>query len=155
MANIQKITPFLWFDGRAKEAAEYYTSIFEDSGVISATKLQVGPGAGASIISFELAGQAFTAQDGGPMFQFSPAISFVVNCETQGEVDRFWDRLSEDGEQDMCGWVRDKFGVSWQIVPIALMNLLDNPAKASKVIHAMLPMKKLDINKLQDAYDSA
>ena len=155
MANIQKITPFLWFDGRVKEAAEYYTSIFEDSGVISATKLQVGPGAGASIISFELAGQAFTAQDGGPMFQFSPAISFVVNCETQGQVDRFWDRLSEDGEQDMCGWVRDKFGVSWQIVPAVLPDLLSDASKAGRVMEVFLQMHKIDISQLQYACDRA
>ena len=155
MANIQKITPFLWFDGRAKEAAEYYTSIFEDSGVISATKLQVGPGAGASIISFELAGQAFTALDGGPMFQFSPAISFVVNCETQGEVDHFWDRLSEDGEQDMCGWVRDKFGVSWQIVPAVLPDLLSDASKAGRVMEVFLQMHKIDISQLQYACDRA
>ena len=155
MANIQKITPFLWFDGRAKEAAEYYTSIFEDSGVISATKLQVGPGAGASIISFELAGQGFTALNGGPMFQFSPAISFVVNCETQGEVDHFWDRLSEDGEQDMCGWVRDKFGVSWQIVSAVLPDLLSDASKAGRVMEALLQMHKIDISQLQYACDRA
>ena len=148
MANIQKITPFLWFDGRAKEAAEYYTSIFEDSGVISATKLQVGPGAGASIISFELADQAFTALDGGPMFQFSPAISFVVNCETQGEVDHFWDRLSEDGEQD-------KFGVSWQIVPAVLPDLLSDASKAGRVMEVFLQMHKIDISQPQYACDRA
>ena len=155
MANIQKITPFLWFDGRAKEAAEYYTSIFEDSGDISASRLQAGPGAGASIISFELAGQAFTALGGGPMFQFSPAISFVVNCETQGEVDHFWDRLSEDGEQDMCGWVRDKFGVSWQIVPAVLPDLLSDASKAGRVMEALLQMHKIDISQLQYACDRA
>ena len=155
MANIQKITPFLWFDGRAEEAAEYYTSIFENSRVVISSRLQTGPGAGASIISFELAGQGFTALDGGPMFRFSPAISFVVNCETQDEVDHFWDRLSEDGEQDRCGWVRDKFGVSWQIVPAVLTDFMSDASKSGKVMEALLQMQKLDIRQLQDAYDRA
>ena len=155
MANIQKITPFLWFEGRAEEAAEYYTSIFEDSGVISKSKLQGGPGAGASIVSFEFAGKGFTALDGGPMFKFSPAIPFVVNCETQDEVDHFWDRLSEDGEKDMCGWVRDKFGVSWQVVPAVLSDMLSDASKSGKVMEALPQMYKIDISQLQDAYDRA
>ena len=120
MAQIQKITPFLWYDGRAKEAAEFYTSIFEDSKVVSVSEISGGSASDASIVSFDLAGQNFTALDGGPMYQFSPAISFTVHCEDQAEVDYFWERLSDGGEQDMCGWLRDKFGVSWQVVPDAL-----------------------------------
>ena len=153
MANIQKITPFLWYDGRAQEAAEFYTSIFDNSKLVRVSKIEGGPAADASIVSFELEGQRFTALDGGPMFQFSAAISFVVNCEDQAEVDHFCERLAEDGgEQDMCGWVRDKFGVSWQVVPAALGELLGDPEKSGKVMEALLGMRKIDTQGLRDAY---
>ncbi len=154
MAQIQKITPFLWYDGRAMEAAEFYVSIFENARIVDARKLGGGPAEGASIVSFELDGQRFTALDGGPMFQFSAAISFVVNCDTQDEVDHFWERLGEGGEHDMCGWLRDKFGVSWQIVPSTVPELLGDPDKSGAVMEALLGMQKIDIQTLRDAYDS-
>ncbi|MDE2688345.1 MAG: VOC family protein [Chloroflexota bacterium] len=154
MAQIQKITPFLWYDGRAMEAAEFYVSIFENARIVDARKLGGGPAESASIVSFELDGQRFTALDGGPMFQFSAAISFVVNCDTQDEVDHFWERLGEGGEHDMCGWLRDKFGVSWQIVPSAVPELLGDPDKSGAVMEALLGMQKIDIQTLRDAHDS-
>ena len=155
MAAIQKITPFLWFDGRAKEAAELYTSVFKNSRILGVSSLASGPAEGSHIVSFELEGQDFTALDGGPLFQFSPAISFVVNCETQDEIDHFWKSLSEEGEQDMCGWLRDKFGVSWQVVPVQLGALLSDPSKAPSVMDTLLSMHKIEIGKLQAAYDNA
>ena len=155
MAQVQKITPFLWFDGRAKEAAEYYASVFDNSAVVSVDELGGGSAAGTHIVSFELDGQAFTALDGGPMYQFSPAISFVVNCETQSEIDHFWERLGAGGAWDMCGWLRDKFGVSWQVVPTALPELLGDPARAGAVMGALLGMRKIDIQTLRDAYAGA
>ena len=153
MAEIQKITPFLWYDGRAMEAAEFYVSIFENARIVDSHKLG-GPSESASIVSFELDGQGFTALDGGPTFQFSAAISFVVNCDTQDEVDHFWERLGEGGEYDMCGWLRDKFGVSWQIVPSAVTELLGDKDKSGTVMEALLGMQKIDIKTLRDAYDS-
>ena len=155
MAILQKVTPFLWFDGRAKEAALFYTSVFDNSRILSVSELQSGPAMGAHLVEFELAEQRFTALDGGPMFQFSPAISFVINCVSQNEVDHFWERLSVDGEQEMCGWVRDKFGVSWQVVPTVLSELLSQPSKASAVMEALLTMRKIDIGQLHAAYDNA
>ena len=112
MAEFQKITPFLWFDWDALEAVEFYVSLFPDSRIVSSSPLPTGPAEGAAIVSFILAGQEFTALDGGPMSQFSPAISFVVNCESQEEIDYFWEGLSEGGVKEQCGWLRDKFGVS-------------------------------------------
>ena len=141
MADIQKITPHFWLFSRAEEAAGFYTSVFNNSKIVNSFRLPEDPVGGSALVEFELEGQRFTAFDGIPEIPFTEAISFIVNCENQDEVDYFWDRLTEGGEEVQCGWLKDKFGVSWQIVPIALMNLLDNPAKASKVIHAMLPMK--------------
>ena len=120
MAEFQKITPFLWFDGQAQEAADLYVSLFPNSRIVSSAPLETGPAEGAALVSFILAGQEFTALDGGAMFQFSPAISFVVNCESQEEIDHFWRGLSEGGVKEQCGWLRDRFGVSWQIVPTQL-----------------------------------
>lgn len=153
----QKITPCLWFDGRAEEAAKFYTSIFKHSKVVDLMRYgEAGPGPKSSVMSvtFELEGQKFIALNGGPMFQFSPAISFFVHCETQAEVDRFWEKLSAGGEKVHCGWLKDKFGVSWQIVPTVLGELLhdDDPGKAKNVMHAMMQMKKLDIAGLKRAY---
>ncbi len=155
MVDIQKITPSLWFDGRAKEAAEFYTSVFTDAKILSVSEIEAGPAEGGHVVSFVLNGQEFSAFDGGPMFQFSPAISLAVNCESQDEVDHFWDRLSSDGEQEMCGWVRDKFGVSWQVTPIAMYELMSDPSKSSAVMEALLTMKKIEISSLQAAYDNA
>jgi predicted 3-demethylubiquinone-9 3-methyltransferase (glyoxalase superfamily) len=158
---MQKITPFLWFDNNAEEAAKFYTSIFKNSKIIdiahyreSAAAASGSPKGTVMIVSFDLEGQQFMALNGGPVFKFSPAISFLVNCETQEEVDDLWKRLSEGGEQDQCGWLKDKFGMSWQIVPNVLGEMLqDKDAKKSeRVMEALLQMKKIDIQDLRKAY---
>ena len=153
---MQKITPFLWFDDRAEEAMNFYASIFKNSKVKGVTRYgDAGPGPKGSVMtaSFELEGQQFTALNGGPRFKFTEAISFVVNCTTQEEVDELWDRLSEGGQQQQCGWLKDKFGLSWQIVPAALIELMSDPdpEKSRRVTEAMLQMTKLDIAKLKQA----
>jgi predicted 3-demethylubiquinone-9 3-methyltransferase (glyoxalase superfamily) len=154
---MQKITPFLWFDSQAEEAAKLYTSIFPNSKLGKMTRYgEAGPGPAGSVLtaSFELEGTEFTALNGGPTYKFTPAISFVVNCETQAEVDRYWEKLAADGGKEVqCGWLTDKFGVSWQIVPTALLRLLNDPdpAKANRVMQAMLQMVKIDIAKLEAA----
>ncbi len=149
---MQKITPFLWFDGQAEEAADFYTSIFKNS-----KRLSIMPGQDGAVlgVEFELAGQRFIALNGGPQFKFSPAVSFFVNCETQREVDELWDKLSAGGKKLQCGWLEDKFGVSWQVVPTVLGELLrdNNREKAGRVMKAMLQMEKLDIAGLQRAYE--
>jgi predicted 3-demethylubiquinone-9 3-methyltransferase (glyoxalase superfamily) len=159
---MQKITPFLWFDDQAEEAARFYTSIFKNSklGKItrygeSAEKAAGRPAGSVMTVEFELEGQKFTALNGGPVFKFNESISFVVNCDTQEEVDYFWEKLSADGGQEsQCGWLRDKFGVSWQVVPKALINMLQDkdPNKSERVMKAMLQMQKLDIKTLEHAY---
>src|SRR5882672_1651539 len=153
---MQKITPFLWFDGNAEEAANFYISIFKNSKMGKISRYgDAGPGPKGSAMSvtFQLEGQEFFALNGGPHFSFTPAISFFVNCETQQEVDNFWEKLSEGGEKQRCGWLRDKFGVSWQVVPTVLGQLLqDKDAEKSKrVMNAMLKMDKLDIASLKRA----
>jgi predicted 3-demethylubiquinone-9 3-methyltransferase (glyoxalase superfamily) len=163
MAKItQKITPFLWFDTQAEQAVKFYTSIFKNSKIGNTTrydeegaKVSGRPKGSVMTIDFELAGQEFTALNGGPLFKFTEAISFVVNCETQREVDDFWKKLSAGGEKSQCGWLKDKYGLSWQIVPTVLIDYLQdkNPAKAKRVMHAMLQMGKLDIAKLKQAYE--
>jgi predicted 3-demethylubiquinone-9 3-methyltransferase (glyoxalase superfamily) len=155
---MQKIVPFLWFDGKAEEAANFYTAIFNDARITDVMRSgEGGPGAKGSILSatFELAGQKFIALNGGPMFQFTPAISFFVYCETQAEVDDFWVKLSEGGQIRQCGWLTDKFGVTWQIVPIVLMQMLvdKDAAKAKRVMTAMMKMVKFDIALLTQAYE--
>lgn len=155
---MQKITPFLWFDGRAEEAARFYTSIFKNAKVLSVSRFgDAGPGPKGTVMTatFELEGQQFIALNGGPQFKFTEAISFFVNCETQAEVDALWERLSAGGEQGRCGWLKDKFGLSWQIIPTALGQMLQDkdPAKAQRVMQAMLQMSKLDIERLRHAYD--
>jgi predicted 3-demethylubiquinone-9 3-methyltransferase (glyoxalase superfamily) len=157
---MQKITPFLWFNSNAEEAVNFYTSIFKNSKVGTITRYgEAGPGPKGSLMtaSFTLEGQEFVALNGGPVYQFTPAISFVVNCETQAEVDYYWDKLAADGREVQCGWVTDKFGVSWQVVPTALFRLLSDkdPAKVKRVMEAMFQMIKLDLPKLQEAYDKA
>ena len=156
---MQKITPFLWFDNNAEEAMKFYTSIFKDSKIKNVSRYgDAGPGPKGTVMvgTFELEGQEFMALNGGPQFTFSPAISFLVNCETQQEVDELWDKLSEGGRTDQCGWLQDKFGVSWQIVPTILGELIgDKDAEKSKrVMKAMLQMTKLDIEGLKKAYDN-
>ncbi|MGZ3749775.1 MAG: VOC family protein, partial [Mucilaginibacter sp.] len=155
---MQKITPFLWFDGQAEEAMNFYTSIFKDSKPGKVRRYGEGgpaPAGTAMSASFELFGQEYIAFNGGPMFKFSPATSFFVNCETQEEVDHYWEKLSEGGKPNRCGWVDDKFGVTWQIVPAMLDKVLQGPdrAKAGRAMQAMMKMTRLDIKGLQDAYD--
>lgn len=157
---MQKITPFLWFDGKAEEAMNFYVSVFKNSKVGAVTRYgDAGPGPKGSVMSvtFDLDGQSFYALNGGPQFTFSPAISFFVNCETQEEVDELWEKLSEGGGIHQCGWLHDKFGVTWQIVPSVLWKLLhgSDPAKSAATMRAMMKMVKLDIQTLQDAYDHA
>ena len=158
----QKLTPFLWFDDRAEEAAKFYTSIFKNSKVGKITRYDeeaVGPtgrpAGSVMTVDFELAGHEFVALNGGPMFKFTEAISFVVNCENQEEVDYFWKELSAGGEESRCGWLKDKFGLSWQVVPTVLIEMLadKDTAKAKRVMHAMLQMDKIDIPMLEKAYD--
>jgi predicted 3-demethylubiquinone-9 3-methyltransferase (glyoxalase superfamily) len=156
--TMQKITPFLWFDGKAEEAMDFYVSIFKDSKVISVSRYgEGGPGPAGTVMTatFQLDGQEFMALNGGPEFKFTEAISFFVNCETQAEVDELWAKLSAGGEEVQCGWLKDKFGLSWQIVPAALGELLGDKdaGKAAKVMQAMLQMKKIDIAGLQRAYE--
>lgn len=155
---MQKITPFLWFDGKAEEAVNFYVSIFKKSKIGKIGRYgEGGPGPAGTVMSvtFELNGQEFFALNGGPQFTFTPAISFFVNCETQEEVDDFWEKLSEGGRKDRCGWLQDKYGLSWQIVPSVLGKLLhsEDAAKAKRVMQAMLQMDKLDIKRLQQAHD--
>jgi predicted 3-demethylubiquinone-9 3-methyltransferase (glyoxalase superfamily) len=155
---MQKITPFLWFDGQAEEAAKHYTTIFDNSRVVDVTHYGPGaPGPEGTVmtVEFELDGQTFTALNGGPEFTFNEAISFSVACADQDEVDRLWDRLGEGGEPGPCGWLKDRFGVSWQIVPTVLPKLLADPdrERAGRVTKAMLAMGKIEIQALQDAYD--
>lgn len=155
----QKITPFLWFDDKAEEAMNFYTSIFKNCEVVNVSRYgEAGPGEPGSVmtVTFRIEGQEFIALNGGPHFTLTPAISFFVHCETQEEVDDLWERLSEGGEKNRCGWLTDKFGVTWQIVPNVLGELLsdDDDEKANRVMRAMLDMDKLDIKGLQDAYAS-
>ena len=153
---MQKITPFLWLDGNAEEAMRFYVSIFKDSKVGKITRYgDAGPGPKGSVmtVTFQLEGQEFYALNGGPTFKLTPAISFFVDCKTQEEVDALWEKLSEGGKKDRCGWLHDKFGVSWQIVPTVLMDLLNDPdpAKSQRVMKAMMQMDKLDIAGLKKA----
>jgi predicted 3-demethylubiquinone-9 3-methyltransferase (glyoxalase superfamily) len=153
---MQKITPFLWFDGNAEEAANFYISIFKNSKMGKISRYgDAGPGPKGSAMSvtFQIEGQEFFALNGGPQFKFTPAISFFVNCETQQEVDDLWEKLSAGGRTDRCGWLQDKFGVSWQIIPTVLGQLLGDkdPQRAKRAMQAMLQMTKIDIKKLQQA----
>ena len=152
---MQKITPFLWFDNNAEEAAQFYTSVFKNSKILNVSRYgDAGPGPKGSVmvVNFQLEGQQFTALNGGPLFKFSEAFSFVVNCETQKEIDEYWNKLtSGGGKESECGWLKDKFGFSWQIVPTALGKLMGDPQKANRVMQALLQMKKLDIATLEDA----
>jgi predicted 3-demethylubiquinone-9 3-methyltransferase (glyoxalase superfamily) len=155
---MQEITPFLWFDGKAEEAVSFYVSIFKNSKLLNVARCGAeGPEPKGSVMtaSFQLHGQNFIALNGGPMFTFSPAVSFLVNCETQAEVDELWDKLSAGGEKQRCGWLKDKFGLSWQIVPTVLGQMMQDKdaAKAGRVMQAMLQMDKLDIGRLQQAYN--
>jgi len=154
---MQKITPFLWFDNQAEEAMNFYLSVFKDSKVKRVSRYgEAGPGPAGSIMSaeFQLNGTDFYALNGGPAFKFSPATSFFIHCETQVEVDHYWDKLSEGGKPNRCGWLDDKFGVTWQVVPNALGELLNDKdrRKANNVMKAMMEMTRIDIDALKEAY---
>ena len=151
MPAIQKITPYLWFDNQAEDAASFYVSLFENSKILNVHR----NGDHAFIVEFQLDGHTYIALNGGPHFKLSEAFSLFVTCETQQEVDDYWEKLSEGGEKQMCGWVKDRFGLSWQVIPSKLMELMSDPdpAKAGRVTEAMLKMQKIDIAALQKAYD--
>src|SRR5438270_6336218 len=154
----QKITPFLWFDTQAEEAANLYVSIFKNSKVNAVTRYgESGPGPKGSVmtVAFELDGEQFTALNAGPQFPFTEAVSFVVNCETQEEVDYFWEKLSAGGKKVECGWLKDKFGLSWQIVPTEFFEMISNatPEQSDRVMRALMQMEKLDLAKLKQAYN--
>ena len=155
---MQKITPFLWFDGNAEEAVNFYTSILKNSRIVNMSRYGEGaPAPKGTVMSatFILEGQEFMALNGGPMFTFSPAISFFVKCETQEEIDTLWEKLSAGGKKERCGWLKDKFGVSWQIIPPVLGEMLQDkdPQRAQRVMQAMMQMDKIDIARLKQAYD--
>jgi predicted 3-demethylubiquinone-9 3-methyltransferase (glyoxalase superfamily) len=161
---IQKVTPCLWFDDQAEEAVEFYTAIFRNSKIVNVARYgEVGhevhgkPAGTVMVVAFELDGQAFTALNGGPMFKFNEAISFQVKCETQEEVDYYWEKLSEGGDEtaQQCGWLKDKYGVSWQVVPTVLPEMIHDPdsEKSQRAMKAMLQMKKIDIGDLKRAYE--
>jgi predicted 3-demethylubiquinone-9 3-methyltransferase (glyoxalase superfamily) len=164
MQDIQKITPCLWFDAQAEEAAKFYTSIFKNSKIVSMTRYgEAGhevhgrPAGTVMTVAFELDGHAFTALNGGPLFTFNEAISFQVSCKTQEELDYYWEKLSAGGDEkaQQCGWLKDKYGVSWQVIPTVLLEMINDAdaEKSQRVMKAMLQMKKIDIEKLRRAYD--
>jgi predicted 3-demethylubiquinone-9 3-methyltransferase (glyoxalase superfamily) len=155
---MQKITPFLWFNDNAEEAMNFYVSVFKNSKALGVTRYgDAGPGPKGTVLTanFVLDGQEFVALNGGPRFTFTEAVSFVVNCETQEEIDEYWEKLSAGGEKSRCGWLKDKFGLSWQVVPRALSKLLQDTdtAKSERVMQAILEMDKIDLATLQKAYD--
>lgn len=163
MSSLQKITPCLWFDNQAEEAVEFYTGIFRNSRILNISRygeagreMHGKPAGSVMVIAFELDGQAFTALNGGPMFKFNEAISFQVNCETKEEVDYYWEKLSDGGDEkaQQCGWLKDKYGASWQVVPSVLPKMMSDPdpEKSGRVMEAMLRMKKIDIDELTRAY---
>ena len=150
---MNKITPFLWFDNQAEDAMNFYVSVFKNSRVHSVTP---GPNGIAQSVTFELEGQLFMALNAGPQFKFNEAISFFVDCKTQGEVDELWAKLTADGgEESMCGWLKDKYGLSWQIIPSALGGMISDPdpAKSQRAVQAMLQMRKIDIEGIRKAYE--
>ena len=158
MTTKQKITPFLWFDNQAEDAMNHYVSIFPNSRIVNVSRYgEAGPGPAGTVMvgTFEIEGQQFLALNGGPHFKFTEAISLVVNCESQAELDRYWNALLEGGTTEQCGWLKDRYGLSWQIVPTALGEMMTSkdPAKAKRACDAMLKMVKLDIAALQAAYD--
>jgi predicted 3-demethylubiquinone-9 3-methyltransferase (glyoxalase superfamily) len=157
---MQKITPFLWFDKQAEQAANFYVSIFKNSRIVKVTRYgDAGPGPKGDVlvVAFEIEGQPFTALNGGPGFTFNESVSFVVHCKTQDEVDAYWLKLSEGGQPGQCGWLKDKYGLSWQVTPDVLVDLLNDPdpAKSGRVMQAMMKMRKIDIAELRRAYDAA
>ena len=155
---MQKITPFLWFNNNVEEAVLFYTAVFKDSKVSNMVRYpEGGPGPAGTVMTakFELQGQEFIALNGGPLYTFNEAVSFVVNCESQEEVDEYWDKLTEGGEKGRCGWLKDKFGLSWQVVPTALPRLLSgsDAGRTKRVVDAMMRMNKIEIKPLEEAYE--
>ena len=160
MATVHKITPCLWFDTQAEEAATYYTSIFENSRIVDVSRYgDAGPRPAGTVmtVNFELAGQPFVALNGGPEFTFDEAVSFQVSCESQAEVDDLWVKLTDGGEEGQCGWCKDRYGLSWQVIPTALFELIGDPdpERSQRAIQAMLGMQKLDVAEMQRAADAA
>jgi len=156
---MQKITPFLWFDTQAEEAANFYVSVFKNSKMKEVSRYTgeepVGTKGSVMTVAFQLAGQEFVALNGGPRFKFTEAVSFVVNCETQEEIDYYWEKLTEEGgEEVQCGWLTDKYGLSWQVVPTRVREWARDPARFQRVMGAIMPMKKLDLTALEKAYES-
>lgn len=157
---MQKIAPMLWFDGQAEEAANFYVSVFRDSSIIKVSHYPAGapqPEGSVMVVWFRINGQDFTALNGGPEFKFTEAVSFVIHCKDQEEIDSYWDTLSgSGGEESMCGWVKDKYGLSWQIVPEQLDKLIDSsdPARSKRVLDAVWSMRKIDLATMQRAYDA-
>lgn len=151
---MQRIVPHFWYDKEAKEAAEFYVSVFPDSKITSVTTLRDTPSGDCDVVSFELFGQPFMAISAGPLFKFNESISFMVSCESQEEIDRYWEKLSAVPEAEQCGWLKDQFGLSWQIVPTRMAEMLakGTPEQVARVTQAFLPMKKLDIKRLEQAY---
>ena len=157
--QMQKITPFLWFDGNAEEAMNFYTSVFKNSKILAVSRYgEGGPGQKGSVMTgtFTVEGQEFIVLNGGPQFKFTEAVSFFVKCDTQAEIDELWEKLSAGGQKGRCGWLKDKFGLSWQIVPPVLSQLLGDkdPAKSKRVLEAMLKMDKIDIDALKKAHNN-
>jgi len=157
---MQKITPFLWFNKEAEEAANFYTSIFKNSKILHVARYSESgsqaagmPKGSVMTVAFQIEGQNFTAINGGPLFTFTEAVSFVINCDTQNEIDHYWEKLSEGGDPkaQQCGWLKDKYGLSWQVVPSALGELMSDPSRSERVMNVLLKMKKLDIKTLQEA----
>ena len=153
MTAAPKVSPFLWFESRAEEAANFYVSLFPDSKVVSVSAVVAGPAKGGGVVEFELSGQRITALDGGPMFKLSPAVSFVVSCDSQEEIDRYWDALSESGTQGWCGWLEDRFGLSWQVLPDELGELMAEAPE--RVMETMFTMQKIDVGRLREAGQGA
>ena len=152
MTTISKVSPFLWYESRAEEAANFYVSIFENSRILSVWKVPSGPAAGGAVVEFELEGQKITALDGGPMFSLTPAISFVVSCDSQEEIDYFWEKLAENGMNAQCGWLNDQFGLTWQVVPAALGEIIS--VAPDKVYARLMTMTKIEIDELRKAAET-
>lgn len=152
---MQTVTPFLWFDNNLEEAINFYAATFKDARITNISRR--GPDGPAFLANFEIQGQEFMGLNGGPMYKFTEAVSFFISCDTQEEVDHLWEKLSDGGEVQQCGWLKDKFGLSWQVIPKALMELMssENPAKSQAVMQAMLKMKKIESSVLQAAHDNA
>jgi len=160
LAAVPKITPFLWFDAQAEEAANFYCSIFADSKILGIARYGeggMGPVGAVMTVDFQIAGQRFVALNGGPIYKFTEAVSFVVNCEDQEEIDYFWAKLGDGGRDIECGWLKDRYGLSWQVVPVALWKMIrdDDPARSARVMQAVLKMKKLELAPLEAAYGVA